>query len=83
MASLIAWAAAARREAERSHARASTLRIELRRELRASERQAARLQTTIHAAEQGGERRFQTAWSDLLWRGPTTHEENVLELVDH
>jgi hypothetical protein len=58
------------------------LRLELRRQLRASEHHVARLQATITATEQGRERRFQTAWSNLLWRRPTSHEENVLELVD-
>jgi hypothetical protein len=82
VASLTAWAAAARREAERSRTRASSLRIELRRQLRGSEHQLAQLQATIVAIEQRREGRFQTAWSDLLWRRPTTHEENVLELVD-
>jgi hypothetical protein len=82
VASLSNRAAATRREAERSRTRASTLRVELRRQLRASERHVARLQATISDTEQCRERRFQTAWSNLLWRRPTTHEENVLELVD-
>jgi hypothetical protein len=82
VASLTSWAAATRREAERSRTRASNLRVELRRQLRASEHQLARLQATITDTERRRDNRFQTAWSDLLWRRPTNHEENVLELVD-
>jgi hypothetical protein len=82
MASLTAWAEAARREAERSCARASSLGLELRRQVSTSERQVARLRATMSDIEQRRYGHFRTAWSDLLWRGPTTRDENVLELID-
>jgi hypothetical protein len=82
VASLRTWAEAARRDAERSRAQSSSLRVELRRQVRASERHLARLQATVSAIEQRQYGHFRTAWSDLVWRSPSRHEENVLELVD-
>ena len=82
MASLTAWAETARREAERSRTRSTSLRLELRRQVLASERQVARLQATMSDIERRRYGHFRTAWSNLLWRGPTARDENVLELID-
>jgi hypothetical protein len=82
VASLAAWAAAARREAERSRTHALSLRVELHRQLRAREEQVERLRATVTVLEQRRYEQFRTAWSDLLWRRPKPYDEHVLELVD-
>jgi hypothetical protein len=82
VASLRSRAEATRREAERSRTRSTSLRLELRRQVSASEQQVARLQATMSDIERRRHGHFRTAWSNLLWRFPTIREENVLELID-
>jgi hypothetical protein len=82
MASLNEWAQAARADAERARLHSVELRMEVRRQVRASEEQRAKFEAAVAQARSSQEMTFRTPWSgDLLWRRLRPEDEPFLELV--